>query len=145
MLANYKASDPPIKCELLLAPTMLKSMLKLPKATRDIFIVHLITGAFFYALHSCEYTKMNGELRTTIITTDRVSFFKHSSSRIETTSFADSNASSMCIIFKIQKTWRQRNWYQTMPLIQISILSYLGNMSYQPYITNTAIQHHPYK
>jgi len=50
MLATYKAKDPPIKRELLVTPAMLRLIKKLVKTTRDIFIVHLLIGVFFYAM-----------------------------------------------------------------------------------------------
>ena len=82
---------------------MLQSMLNLAKSAQDIFIVYLIIGDFFYAMCSCKYTKTNGKPRTIIVTTDCISFYKKMHNRIQQTTFNDHTASSMRIIFKIQK------------------------------------------
>ena len=78
-------------------------MLKLAKSIRDIFIVYLIIGTFFYAMHSCEYTKTNRELCTTIITIDYISFFKQVNNQIHSAKFRNKTTISIKITFKIQK------------------------------------------
>ena len=101
MLQGYKLSDPLVKREAPVTPALLRVIKKKVRSTRDLFIVYLLIGAFFYAMRSCKYVATTGELRMKIITTDRIHFFKSKGSSILSTSYLDSTASSMQIIFGI--------------------------------------------
>ena len=76
MLSSYKIRDLPIRREFLITPSILQIILKLAKSTRDIFIVNLIIGAFFFVIYSYKYVKIISEPRTSIILFNDISFFK---------------------------------------------------------------------
>ena len=76
MLHRYKLTDPLIKTEAPVTPELLRIIKKKDKSIYNIFITHLIVGAFFYAMRSCKYVTAPREPWTNIISTDRILFFK---------------------------------------------------------------------
>ena len=64
MLSSCKIRDPLPRSEAPLTPDMIMIMKKESTSMRDCFIVTLNTGAFFFALRSCEHVKTPGNPRT---------------------------------------------------------------------------------
>ena len=58
MLKSYRVCNPPIKRELPITLSIIRIIKKLAKAPRDKFIASLIVESFFFAMRSCEYTKL---------------------------------------------------------------------------------------
>jgi hypothetical protein len=67
-----------------------------------IAMCELFTGAFFFAMHSCEYLKVSGQRSTKILTLQNIRFFKghreidHSSNKLI-------NSDSVSMTFKFKK------------------------------------------
>ena len=78
MLSSHKIKDPLVKRESLVTPSIIRIMLKLAKSKRHKFIMCFVIIAFFYAIRSCEHTSTHDEPRSTIITSNNVSFSKES-------------------------------------------------------------------
>ena len=63
ILSSYDKVDVPTKRMSPMAPALLRLMLSSAKSNRQIFISHLIIGAFFFACRSCEYSTTSNEPR----------------------------------------------------------------------------------
>ena len=107
MLHSYKIKDPPVKQEQPLFPSMLQFIRKKASSSRDKFISHLLTGTFFFAMRSCEYVLTSGKLRSKIITSDYILFYKSFNNCIKSTPSTDTTASSVQIHFEMQKNLEQ--------------------------------------
>ena len=61
MLSLYCLKDPPTRCKSPITPTIIQLICKLAKTPREKFIALLITGDFFYTMHSCKYSTTTSE------------------------------------------------------------------------------------
>ena len=101
-LRGYKKFDPPSKQQAALTGTILRELNNLALTRLEKVMCELFTGAFFFAMRSCEYLKVSGKRRTKIIELGNIRFFK---GRRELT-HSDKNlrkADSVSITFELQK------------------------------------------
>ena len=103
ILKSYQVKNPLVKRDSPITLLMLWFIKKKASSERDWFILKLMIGVYFFAMRSYKYSKTPGEPRSTIITSNNISFFKQIDNRISSCSFTDSSASSLQIIFQIQK------------------------------------------
>ena len=102
MLNAYDKIDMPTKRMSPITPKHLRIILTSAKSPRQIFIAHLIIGAFFFACRSCEYSTTPSEPRSKILKCGDIRFFNKENS-ILVNSTIDVEASCMSIIFRMQK------------------------------------------
>jgi hypothetical protein len=101
-LRGYKKVDPPEKQQVALTGTILQELRNLALTKLEKAMCDLFTGAFFFAMRSCEYLKVSGKRRTKIIELGNIRFFKgrreltHSDKNLK-------NADSVSITFELQK------------------------------------------
>jgi len=74
-LRGYKNADPGEKQQYAITTSVLLMVLKCSITHVDHAMADLLCAAFFFACRSCEYSKVNGERRTDIITVGNVRFF----------------------------------------------------------------------
>jgi hypothetical protein len=65
---GYKKLDPPAKQQVALTGSIIKELNKMAFTPLDRAMCQLFTGAFFFAMHSCEYLKVSGKCRTKLMT-----------------------------------------------------------------------------
>lgn len=62
---GYKRSDPPTKHQKALPPIVFKFCLRQAKLKRELARAHLLGGALFFGMRSCEYSSVGGQDRKT--------------------------------------------------------------------------------
>ena len=92
-----------MKREKTFTPSTLRIILKLVKSPRDIFMLHLLSGAFFFAMRSCVHVKKPSEPRSQIVTSLKIQFFKNQDKKLCDTPFLEHSASSIQETFGKQK------------------------------------------
>jgi len=102
ILHSYDKVDIPTKHMSPLTPSYLRLILSSAKSPRQLFIAHLIIGAFFFACRVCEYTTTPNEPRSKIIICGDIQFFTKSDNQLRP-SLIKKQASSMSILFRMQK------------------------------------------
>jgi len=101
-IRGYKKLDPPEKQQVTLTGSVIKELISLALTSLEKAMSELFTGAFFFAMRSCEYLKVAGKRRTKIVTLKNVRFFKgrkelnHSKDKLD-------KADSVSITFELQK------------------------------------------
>jgi hypothetical protein len=101
-IRGYKKLDPPEKQQVTLTGSVIKESISLALTSLEKAMSELFTGAFFFAMRSCEYLKVAGKRRTKIVTLKNVRFFKgrkelnHSKDKLD-------KADSVSITFELQK------------------------------------------
>jgi hypothetical protein len=99
---GYKKLDKPEKQQVILTGSVIRELHKMAFTPLDTTMCQLFTGAFFFAMRSCEYLKVSGHRRTKILTLCNVCFFKgcrelnHSDKSLQ-------KADSVSITFEYQK------------------------------------------
>jgi hypothetical protein len=99
---GYKKLDKPEKQQVTLTGSVIKELQKMAFTPLDIAMCQLFTGAFFFAMRSCEYLKVSGQRRTKILTLRNIRFFKgqrelhHNDKSLQ-------KADSVSITFEFQK------------------------------------------
>jgi hypothetical protein len=77
LLKGYKNSDPAPKGQKALTPSILCEMSKVNFTPEDVATHECLRGAFFFAMRSCEYLKVEGtERRTKLLRVRNLRFFK---------------------------------------------------------------------
>jgi hypothetical protein len=101
-LRGYKKLDKPEKQQVALTGSIIKELHKMAFTPLDITMCQLFTGAFFFAMRSCEYLKVSGTRCTKLLTLKNIIFFKgrrelhHSNKSLH-------KADSVSITFEFQK------------------------------------------
>jgi hypothetical protein len=72
----YKKLDPPEKQQVALTGSIIKGLSKMAFTPLDKAMCQLFTGAFFFAMHSCEYLRVSGKCRTKLLTVKNIRFFR---------------------------------------------------------------------
>jgi len=101
-IRGYKKLDPSKKQQVALTGSILRELHKMAFTPLEKALCELFTGAFFFAMRSCEYLKVSGERRTKIIQLQNIRFFKGK----REVSHSDPNLSSsstVSITFVLQK------------------------------------------
>ncbi len=99
---GYKKLDPPAKQQVALTGSIIKELNKMAFTPLDKAMSQLFTGAFFFAMRSCEYLKVFGKRRTKLLTMKNIRFFtgrreiKHDDNSLHL-------ADSVSITFEFQK------------------------------------------
>jgi hypothetical protein len=77
-LKGYTNQDPAEKPQKALTPRILRALSTLQHTTLDAAISQLTVGAFFFAMRSCEYSKVSKseERRTKLLTVHNIRFFR---------------------------------------------------------------------
>jgi hypothetical protein len=73
---GYKKLDPPEKRQVALTGSIIKELKKIAFTPLEKAMFQLFTGAFFFAMRSCEHLKVSGARRTKILTLKNIRFFK---------------------------------------------------------------------
>ena len=107
MLYFYYVLDPPVKWKQPLSLSMLYFIRNKASSSRDKFISHLLTRAFFFAIRSYEYMLTLGELQSKIVLSNQIAFINIKKEQIISISPSDTKALSFQIIFVIQKNLEQ--------------------------------------
>ncbi len=99
---GYKKLDPPAKQQVALTGSIIEELNKMAFTPLDKAMSQLFTGAFFFAMRSCEYLKVSGKRWTKLLTMKNIRFFtgqreiKHDDSSLHL-------ADSVSITFEFQK------------------------------------------
>lgn len=75
-LRSYSITDPPEKQQVAVTGSILRKFLKLSISPADKAMSELFTGAFFFAMRSCEYLKVSGPRKTKILCLKNVRFYR---------------------------------------------------------------------
>jgi hypothetical protein len=101
-LCGYKSTDPGEKPQVALTGSILRKFYHLAISPFDKAMCQLFIGAFFFAMQSCEYVKVQGPRKTKLLTIQNIRFFignrqiKHSDPHL-------SLADCVSIMFEYQK------------------------------------------
>jgi len=128
MLSSYCLRDPPVCRESPITPETIRLIHKTAKSPHDKFISSLITGAFFYAMQSCEYSKTTGELKTQIITTNNISFLERKTIVSFLLMLTIHQLLQFRLFLKFKRISNYKNQYQIIRLIAIFVQSVLGSI-----------------
>ena len=74
---GHKNADPSIKQQKALSPEFIEHLNSIAKTDKEIAMSQLATGAFFFAMRSCEYLSVSGERRTKLLQLQNIRFFKN--------------------------------------------------------------------
>jgi hypothetical protein len=74
---GYKNQDPSVQHEKALPCSFYRHLLQASVTQFDIGVAHLCIGALFFAMRSCEYTKVNGTRRTKTLTIADFQFYRN--------------------------------------------------------------------
>jgi hypothetical protein len=99
---GYKKLDKAEKQQVALTGSVIKELHKMAFTSLDISMCQLFTGAFFFAMRSCEYLKVSGKQRTKILTLQNIRFFKGRRELNHYNKFLQT-ADSVSITFEFQK------------------------------------------
>jgi hypothetical protein len=75
-LRGYSSSDPPPSPQIAITASVLRELHKLLISAADKALCELFTGAFFFAMRSCEYVKVSGPRKTKLLTVNNTRFLK---------------------------------------------------------------------
>ncbi len=75
-LRAYKGSDRHEKQQVAVTGSILRKFIQASISTADKAMSELFTGAFFFAMRSCEYLKVSGTKKTKILCLRNIRFFK---------------------------------------------------------------------
>jgi hypothetical protein len=75
-LRGYSSSDPPPSPQIAITVSMLREFHKLSISAADKALCELFTGAFFFAMRSCEYVKVSGPRKMKLLTVNNIRFLK---------------------------------------------------------------------
>ena len=78
ILKLYQVKDPSVKRDSPTTLSILRFIKKKASSKRDHFISNLMIGAYFFVMRSCKYSKTSREPRSTIITTNHITFMQPS-------------------------------------------------------------------
>jgi hypothetical protein len=73
---SYTNSDPPPRQQAAITGSILRKFHKMATTKLEKAMCKLFIGAFFFAMHSCEYLNVNGTRKTKILTTNNIRLFK---------------------------------------------------------------------
>jgi hypothetical protein len=99
---DYKSSDPGEVPQVAITGSVLRKFLELSIFSVDKAMCELFIGAFFFAIRSCKYVKVNGPHKTKLLKVSNIRFFcgnrnvKHSEPKLHL-------AECVSIIFEHQK------------------------------------------
>jgi hypothetical protein len=74
-LRGYKSTDPGEKPQVALTGSILRKFYQLALSPFDKAMCQLFIGAFFFAMRSCEYVKVQGPRKTKLLTLQNIRFF----------------------------------------------------------------------
>ena len=72
---GYKNLDPPTKQQKALTPAFYRHLFNSATTDKQIALAHLCIAAFFWACRSCEYSKVNGDRKTSLCKLKNIRFF----------------------------------------------------------------------
>ena len=78
-LKGFNNADPGTVHQKAISPIVIKQIVRQAISSSlalDIAIAQLVVGAFFFAMRSCEYSKVTGERRTKLLTIGNIRFYK---------------------------------------------------------------------
>lgn len=75
-LRGYKSSDPGEKPQAAVTGSVLRKFYALSISPTDKALCKLFIGAFFFAMRSCKYVKVQGPRKTKLLCVSNVRFFK---------------------------------------------------------------------
>jgi hypothetical protein len=101
-IRGYKKLDPPEKQQVALTGSIIKELNSLALTKLEKAMSELFSGAFFFAMRSCEYLKVSGERWTKIIELRNIKFFK-GRRVVSHTDKSLHNADAVSITFELQK------------------------------------------
>ena len=100
---GYENLDRPTKHEKALTAPVFIRMWELAETPKETHLAHPAIGAFYHAMRSCEYLKVQGERRTKVLCLHNLRFFRG----LRELSHDDPDlpfANAICITFNYQKT-----------------------------------------
>ena len=103
MLRSYKLSDPPVKRQQPLSPRGLRHILLNAGSPREVFVAHLLTGAFFLACRSCEYVTSPGKPRTQVLLASDIRFFRIHGGCVKWVDLGARKMDAVQVRFRMQK------------------------------------------
>jgi hypothetical protein len=101
-LRGYQSTDPGEKPQVALTGSVLRKFYHLAISSFDKAMCQLFIGAFFFAMRSCEYVKVQGPRKTKLITIQNIRFFM-GNRQIKHSDPALSSADCVSITFEHQK------------------------------------------
>jgi hypothetical protein len=75
-LRGYKSADPGEVPQVAVTGSVLRTFYQLSISPRDKALCELFIGAFFFAMRSCEYIKVQGPRKTKLLTIKNIRFFR---------------------------------------------------------------------
>jgi len=75
-LQGYKSADPGETPQVAVTGSVLRKFYNLSISPRDKALCELFIGAFFFAMRSCEYIKVQGPRKTKLLAVKNIRFFK---------------------------------------------------------------------
>jgi hypothetical protein len=106
-IKGYHNLDPAPQGQKACTPSILRKIIETEESPLDLAVSQLLTGAFFFAMRSCEYLKVRGERRTKLLRLRNFQFFR-GNCRLNYNDPALVLADSVAITFEFQKN-DQRN------------------------------------
>jgi hypothetical protein len=101
-LRGYKAVDPGEKPQVAITGSVLRKFYQLAISDFDKALCTLFIGAFFFAMRSCEYIKVQGYRKTKLLELRNIRFFKGNTLIPHSSPFL-SSAECVSITFELQK------------------------------------------
>ena len=78
LFKGYKNDDPSVKPQKALTPSLIRKMSNLCQSNLDTACTQLVTGAFFFAMRSCEYSSVSGpKRRTKLLCIRNIQFYRN--------------------------------------------------------------------
>jgi hypothetical protein len=74
-LRGYKSTDPGETPQVAITGSVLRKFYKLAVSSFDKALCQLFIGAFFFAMRSCEYVKVQGPRKTKLLTAKNIRFY----------------------------------------------------------------------
>jgi len=74
-LRGYRSTDPGEKPQVSITGSVLQQFYKLTVSSFDTALCQLFIGAFFFAMRSCEYVKVQGPRKTKLLTVKNIRFY----------------------------------------------------------------------
>jgi hypothetical protein len=75
-LRGYSSTDEPASPQVAVTASVLREFHKLAISSMDKALCELFTGAFFFAMRSCEYLKVSGQRKTKLLALRNIRFYK---------------------------------------------------------------------
>jgi hypothetical protein len=101
-LRGYKSVDPGEKPQVAITGSVLRKFHQLALSAFDKALCELFIGAFFFAMRSCEYLKVQGPRKTKLLELRNIRFFQ-ANATIPHSSSSLSSADCVSITFELQK------------------------------------------